>query len=84
MMRPQRIRRTTTTTTTTTTVSSEFAGYKLTEQLTYDDDDDGYDEDDDATAKSLGQTNDLLVDGLEPNPTEVEFGSWTSPMLKMF
>jgi hypothetical protein len=71
MMMPQRIRRTTT----TTTVSSEFAGFKLTRQLTYDDDDDGYDEDDETSAKSLGQTNDLVVDGLEPNSTEVEFGS---------
>jgi len=29
-----------------------------------------------------GQANDLVVDGLEPNSTEVEFGPSTMPMLK--
>ncbi len=75
---PLRIRRTTTTTTTTTEL--HFAGFELTRQLTDDDDDDGYDEVDETSAKNLGQTNDLVVDGLEPNPTEAEFGSRTCPL----
>ena len=76
-MMPLRIRRTITTT------ELQSKGFRLTKQLTYDDDD-GYDEDDDATAKCLGRPTVLVTVGLEPNPTEVEFGSWTSPMLKMF
>ncbi len=52
----------------------------MTEQLTYDDDDDGYDEDDDATAECLGRPTVLVTVGLEPNPTEVEFGSQTCPL----
>jgi hypothetical protein len=75
---PQGIRRPTTTTTTTTEL--QYEGFKLTKQLTYDDDDDGYDEDDDATAKCLGRPTVLVTVGLEPNSTEVEFGSRTCPL----
>ncbi len=82
LMMPLRIRRTTTTTTTTTT-SSEFAGFELTRRLTDDDDDDGYDEDDETSAKSLEQANDLVVDGLEPKPTEVEFWFRRCPCRKV-